>query len=49
MTKGARAQGRKPWGKRIAWLIGLWAVSVAVLGLVAYLLRLIMEAVGMTA
>lgn len=49
MTKAARTQGRKPWGKRIAWLIGLWAASVAVLGLVAYLLRLVMEAVGMTA
>jgi hypothetical protein len=49
MAKTARARDRKRWGKRIAWLIGIWAASVGVLALVAYLLRLIMEAVGMTA
>jgi hypothetical protein len=49
MTRHRRARDRKPWGKRIAWLIGLWAASVAVLALVAYLLRWVMTAVGMTA
>jgi hypothetical protein len=49
MTKARHAPGRKPWGSRIAWMIGLWAASVGVLALVAYLLRWVMEAVGMTA
>jgi len=49
MSKASHARERKPWGRRIAWMIGLWAASVGVLALVAYLLRLVMEAVGMTA
>ncbi|HSG55634.1 DUF2474 family protein [Sulfitobacter sp. HNIBRBA3233] len=30
----------KPWGKRIAWFVFLWVASVAVLGAVAYAIRL---------
>ena len=26
-------------GRRLAWFVGIWAVSVAALGLVAWLLR----------
>lgn len=37
------------WTKRLAWLLGIWAASIAALALAAYLLRLIMNAVGMTA
>ena len=37
------------WGRRVAWLLALWSASVLVLGLAAYLLRLLMGAVGMTA
>ena len=40
---------RKPWGKRLLWLLAIWAASVAALGLVAFLLRGIMGWVGLTA
>lgn len=36
------------WCKRLAWLALLWLMSVAALGAVAYLLRFIMSAIGMT-
>ncbi len=29
-----------PWWKRLAWFAGLWLASVAVVGSVAYVLRL---------
>ncbi|PWG01861.1 DUF2474 family protein [Sphingosinicella humi] len=29
-----------PWWKRLAWFVGLWAAGVAVVGAVAYGLRL---------
>ncbi|MBF6615935.1 DUF2474 domain-containing protein [Pollutimonas thiosulfatoxidans] len=44
-TPSARAL----WWRRIAWLVAIWAASIAALALFAYLLRLIMNAVGMTA
>lgn len=46
---GARDGRRASWRRRIAWLIGIWAASIAVLALVAYALRLVMNAAGMTA
>lgn len=36
------------WVKRIGWLFLIWLLSVATLGIAAYLLRLIMTAIGMT-
>ena len=36
------------WGRRIAWLVGLWVAGVAALGLVALLLRLLMRLAGLT-
>lgn len=39
---------RGVWGKRLAWLALIWSASVIVLGLFAYLLRLLMNAIGMT-
>ena len=39
----------RPWLRRLAWLVGIWVASVSLLALVAYILRLIMNAVGMTA
>ena len=46
----SRQPVQKPlWPKRLAWLLGIWAVSIAALALAAYLLRLVMNAVGMTA
>ncbi|NYT57724.1 DUF2474 family protein [Alcaligenaceae bacterium] len=40
---------KRLWIRRLAWLLGIWAASIAVLALAAYLLRLVMNAVGMTA
>jgi len=41
---------RQPsWPKRIGWLIAFWVMGVAALGLVAGVLRLLMNAVGLTA
>ncbi|RJG03537.1 DUF2474 domain-containing protein [Noviherbaspirillum sedimenti] len=37
-----------PWWKRLGWLVLIWAASVAALGVVAYGIRLIMNAVGLT-
>lgn len=28
-----------PWWKRIAWLVAIWAMSLAVLGAVAFVIR----------
>jgi hypothetical protein len=36
------------WAKRLGWLALLWAASVAALGVVALLIRLGMNAAGMT-
>ncbi|CAM4075186.1 hypothetical protein KESI111651_01430 [Kerstersia similis] len=37
------------WGKRLAWLAGIWLASILVLTLMAYGMRLLMSAAGMTA
>ena len=37
------------WLRRVGWLVLLWAASVAVLGVVAWLIRQFMAAAGMTA
>jgi hypothetical protein len=36
------------WGRRIAWLLGLWVAGVAAVGLVALLLRLVMRLAGLS-
>jgi hypothetical protein len=36
------------WGRRLAWLAGIWLASVAVLGVFAYGMRLLMRAAGMS-
>jgi hypothetical protein len=38
----------RPWWKKLAWLVVLWAASVAALAAVAWLLRVVMTGVGMT-
>lgn len=35
------------WLKRIAWLVAIWAASVAALALAAGLMRLLMHGAGM--
>ena len=42
------ASRRRPWGRRLAWLVLIWSASVAALALVALLIKLVMRAVGMT-
>jgi hypothetical protein len=31
--------GPRPWWKRLAWFVGLWAAGVLAVGSVAYLIR----------
>ena len=45
---GAAGEDRpRTWLRRIGWLLLIWAVSVAALGLVAWLLKGVMRAVGL--
>lgn len=37
------------WWKRVGWLFLIWMLAVAALAMVAYLLRLFMNAAGLTA
>lgn len=46
-TKNGRGGTRAMWLRRAAWLLAIWAASVAALALVAYLLRLFMTAAGL--
>lgn len=41
------SQGSRSWLKRIGWLVLIWTSSVAVLGLVAYLMRELMRWAGL--
>lgn len=45
--KPAAAQVRPLW-QRLIWLVSIWAASVLALTLVAYLLRVVMNAAGLT-
>lgn len=38
----------KPLWQRLAWLVGIWTASVLTLGAVAWLLRLLMNAAGLS-
>ena len=40
---------RKPWLRRIGWLVLIWAASVTTLGIVAWLLRGLIGLAGLTA
>jgi hypothetical protein len=42
------AEPERSWWKRIGWLLLIWIASVAALGFVAAMLRLVMRGVGMT-
>jgi hypothetical protein len=43
-----RAAHPSRWTRRLAWLVGIWAASVAVLAIVAYGLRIAMGWAGLT-
>jgi hypothetical protein len=45
----AAGERRRDWPKRVGWLILIWSLSVGSLALAAYLLKLLMGAVGLTA
>jgi Protein of unknown function (DUF2474) len=36
------------WLRRFLWLVAIWVASVLALGVVAYFLRLLMNAAGLT-
>lgn len=38
----------RPWWKRLGWLVLIWFLSVAALGIVAALMKLIMSSVGLS-
>jgi hypothetical protein len=38
----------RPWWKKLGWLVLIWSASVAALGVVALLLKLLMRAAGLT-
>jgi hypothetical protein len=40
-------QSRKPWLRRVGWLVLLWTASVAALGVVALILRAFMTFAGL--
>ncbi|WP_395666819.1 DUF2474 domain-containing protein [Methylocella sp.] len=41
------SSGPRLWLRRALWLVAIWAMSVAALGVVALLLRLVMTAAGL--
>lgn len=45
---GASRQRVRLWGRRVAWLLTLWIVSIAALAALAYLLRIVMNLAGLT-
>lgn len=45
----APTEQRRPWWKKLVWLVLIWVLSVAALGVVSYLLRLFMNAAGLIA
>ena len=48
MTTGSAAP-RRLWLRRFGWLVAIWAASVAALGAVALVFRLLMKAAGLNA
>jgi hypothetical protein len=42
----SRSDPAAPWYRRVLWLLAIWAMSVAALGLVAGAIRLAVFAVG---
>ena len=43
-----RSEETPRWGRRIAWLLAIWTLSVGAMALVAYALKGVMRLVGLT-
>ncbi|HHF0928416.1 DUF2474 domain-containing protein [Burkholderia anthina] len=43
-----RSEGKRPLWQRLMWLIAIWSASVLSLGVLSYLLRQVMQAVGLS-
>ncbi len=41
-------EGLAPWWKRVGWFVLIWGLSVGLLGLVAFFLKIIMRLAGLT-
>ncbi|CRN05349.1 hypothetical protein PYEL_11060 [Pseudomonas sp. URMO17WK12:I11] len=48
MTHEQDVADKKPLWQRLGWLVLIWALSVAALGVAAWLMRLFMSAAGLT-
>ncbi|AQW67387.1 DUF2474 domain-containing protein [Pseudomonas putida] len=48
MTRDQDVASKKPLWQRLGWLVLIWALSVAALGVAAWLMRLFMSAAGLT-
>ncbi|MDC8758189.1 DUF2474 family protein [Janthinobacterium fluminis] len=40
--------GHGVWWRRLGWLLAIWCASVAALAVLAYLMRLLMRAAGLS-
>ena len=49
MSVDESAAINRPWQKRVGWLVLLWLVGVGTLGLVALLLKFVMQLAGLGA
>ena len=49
MGRDPQAAASARWGRRIAWLVGLWAAGVALLTLASWLLKGFMRWAGLAA
>ncbi|TEA77604.1 DUF2474 domain-containing protein [Allopusillimonas ginsengisoli] len=49
MTDITDKKPARRWPRRVAWLVAIWAASIAVLAVVSYVLRILMNAAGLTA
>lgn len=45
-VSGREPAGAQRWGRRVAWLIAIWLLSVGALALVAFALKGIMRLAG---
>lgn len=45
---GPASTERKPWLRRVGWLVLIWGASVTALGLLALIFRMIMSLAGLT-